>query len=663
MHDRIIAHLGIEPTMSRRLKRPSASSGVILIGGAAIAAAIVWVLAYYVSVALARYPDFDGALNLNVAKSLLAGHGYRSFYNEWVPFFPETNGPYVFPAAAAIAVFGVTPFGAQVVNLLYIVAFALLVFAVVARLSNPLVGLVAAFVALQAPGLHWFGMNGYGEIPALCLMLAACLALNVAVESGDRRFVMAGGLLLALSFLTKTVALIWCATTALAFLLADRQRWRRNLLALTPALVLPVALWELYRLQTLDGMRNYREWWRAKFVEILDRAGPQTHLQDTPGFWNKAHAHLRLLGDWLGSPSTSLTVLCLVLVAVAAVVVMLRLRGQNGRQFVFASIVTSAAIYLVWWIFLTPTQEAWLRRILNGLILLELAAILSIHYLLIDRRSVPRTGIAAALALALVAVVAHNHLLWNRPDARPQAAADRELFERVSALPADARLYGVGWYQSPVVAFVTGRAFYDFERQSAEKINGRSSDQFIVLEQVALYQPGFVANVLKRCFCEALFANGAGRIYRVKGVQDDPNLIATPVTFVSPEAALFGAGFFGEEGGMRWAGEHASMRLPASDFTALLLALYVPAGQDMTSAPGPSVLEIYRGDCLVGRRELSSGENGLLISNPCHAEVYGDTLEFRMNGHVRPEAVAPDPRPLAWLFRSMELMPIDAQKS
>ena len=106
-------------------------------------------LVFVVAVAAAAKDPFVGTWNLNVAKSLLEGNGYRNFYDEWVPFFPETNAPFVLPAAGAIALLGVSPLGTQLVNLLYLVAFAALVFLLVARLGNRVAALVAVFVVLH----------------------------------------------------------------------------------------------------------------------------------------------------------------------------------------------------------------------------------------------------------------------------------------------------------------------------------------------------------------------------------------------------------------------------------------------------------------------------------------------------------------------------------
>jgi hypothetical protein len=152
-----------------------------------------------------------------------------------------------------------------------------------------------------------------------------------------------------------------------------------------------------------------------------------------------------------------------------------------------------------------------------------------------------------------------------------------------------------------------------------------------------------------------VFANGGGRIYQIKGVRDGIGDVPT-TTVITPDSGVFGTGFFLGDSDTRWSSERAQLHLPLSDFDQLLLWLHVPASERMTTHPSPSVLEIHQGNCRLARAELAEGENQLLIENTCRGKAAGDTLEFRMNGHITPAAAAPDTRELAWLFRSMELI-------
>jgi len=53
--------------------------------------------------------SFDGAMNLEAARSLVEGHGYRRMYADHEAFSHavQTRAPYILPAAAVFAAFGV----------------------------------------------------------------------------------------------------------------------------------------------------------------------------------------------------------------------------------------------------------------------------------------------------------------------------------------------------------------------------------------------------------------------------------------------------------------------------------------------------------------------------------------------------------------------------
>jgi len=90
-------------------------------------AVLVWVLSWYVRTATVAFPDFDGALNLNVSQAVLNGEGYGSFYETFAifPIQTQTNGPLVLPAAASIALLGQQPLAYFVVTLAMSSHFAL----------------------------------------------------------------------------------------------------------------------------------------------------------------------------------------------------------------------------------------------------------------------------------------------------------------------------------------------------------------------------------------------------------------------------------------------------------------------------------------------------------------------------------------------------------
>jgi len=123
-----------------------------------------------IAVAVATQPvSFDGAMNLEVARSLAEGTGYRRMYADHLGFSHaiQTRAPYILPAAAVFAAFGVGIWQSQLVNALYLFAFSLLVFVLVRRVASWRWALLAVAVCLSIPGIEDNALNGFGEVPAL----------------------------------------------------------------------------------------------------------------------------------------------------------------------------------------------------------------------------------------------------------------------------------------------------------------------------------------------------------------------------------------------------------------------------------------------------------------------------------------------------------------
>ncbi len=113
--------------MARGVGRWVAVILVIAATALGIARLAAWTANYEVS--------FDGAMNLEVARSLAEGNGYRRLYADRSGFSHEiqSRAPYILPAAAIIKAFGVGVWQAQLANFLYVIALLVVVFVLVQR--------------------------------------------------------------------------------------------------------------------------------------------------------------------------------------------------------------------------------------------------------------------------------------------------------------------------------------------------------------------------------------------------------------------------------------------------------------------------------------------------------------------------------------------------
>lgn len=631
-----------------------------------IGALLVWVLAWYFQVALIAWPDFDGALNFNVSASVAEGRGYGSFYERWA-YFPietQTNGPLVLPTALAFALLGTQPIAFQLVNLLYVMALCLLVVLVVRRGgAGWMLALASALAVLQAPGMAAFAMFGYGEVAALCWALAAAWLLADQVERPRAPPVALAGALLGMSFLTKTVSLIWFPSVAGLFVLGLlwQHGWRvalRMTMVGAMGLVVVLAAWEMYRLATLGGPAAYRLWWVEQLLEIRKQAGVKDGYSDTYWWLEKLALHGSALAGYLRMSGLALIVAAAGAVG-AIVAAMWSSRREPVRLYLLAVCSSVAALYLYWWLLITPTEMMWLRRIMLGLVFVQLALALaaSAFWNLGGKRYALLGGVVFAL-MAWIAWA--GQLVHDRPDRGPSARAEAELAGAVNDLPEDALTFGSGWWQAPVIALLTGRRMYNEEAWDQERLNAAGVPAYLVLDHYALNLGAALRNRLAwRCDCEPAFVGSAGRIFRIHALNLPGEGQSFGILHHGADAAVFGLGFSsGDEGGFRWAEDEAILELaelPAA--SAFVLDLTVPSGNALGLGRGERVrFELAFEGCPSETHLLEPGPQALLFPPSCSEN--STTLSIKASHRIRPERLGADQRRLAWIFRGLELHPV-----
>jgi hypothetical protein len=631
-----------------------------------VAALAAWVLAWYVQVALIAPPDFDGALNFNVSASVAAGDGYGSFYERFAlfPIETQTNGPLVLPAAASIALFGLTPIGLQLVNLLYVIALFLLVVTLQRRAVDApgwLWPILVASLVLQVPGMSQFAMFGYGEVAAAAWALSAVVALSGQLTADRPRLLLFGGVLLGMSFLTKTVSLIWFPSIAGAFCLLVWSK--RGFLPAVRAgvwicagILIPLFAWELYRAVSLGSLTDYGAWWEEQFNEIRKQAGVRDHYADTPTWQAKLALHSAALAGFLRVDVSTLAALATAWSAVVAFAAF-RLRERIVPLYLLSVLASVALIYFYWWLLITPTEMMWLRRVMLGLAFAMLA--LGVAVASLWQYGVPGRA-AAGLGLLLVFVlVAPGQLVWERPDPAPSAREDFLFADAVKALPEDALVFGSGWWQAPVTALLSGRKVYNEEAWTPQQLVDAGASAYLVLDRSAVVLGSHLHKRLGwRCDCEPVHLGSGGRIYRIRALfESEAGSSATTRRF-GPDSDVFVAGFSSsDDGGFRWAEKDAQLRLPEPvRAERWVLSVLVPSGGYLDTPDGSGLnLQLDFGACGTQSLALNAGENVRLLTLECQTPVA--EIALRASDHLDPDRIRPDTRRLAYLFRSIEVFP------
>lgn len=493
-----------------------------------LAIVAAWLFLLLIAAAATQPLLFDGAMNLEVARSLSEGKGPRRLYDFGTLFAPEvqTKEPYIFVGALVFKLFGVGHFQAHLPNLVYLAALCGVVLVGIRRATGTTASLLVIVLILSLPFMYQYGLNGYGEIPTFTFGLAALLAISSRrlVGNGLSRRCCIAGILAGLAIATKFVGVILAGAVGLVILVRiateSRERLRNafyGVCAFVGGMMIPLLFVEAWRLAWL-GFDAYGEWWNYQLSQIVYQAGASAATSgESSDFASKVTTHFRILASEL-KRSTSATAMVLVAPVVAALV-MLR-SPASAERWIVAGLLTVAVAYLLWWLAITPTEKAWLRRIYIGLTCLAAISGVAVANSLRALRKKEPTIRSFAHAAAVVVIFATYFPFLKTAVGTPlsferQPAVDRvlEASRLVSKLDADAMVFGYGWYSAPNVALFSGRGFVDLTDWPIGLLQDKEA--YLVADR-ATFVVGMLDRVLERYpHREMLPINQVAQVYAI----------------------------------------------------------------------------------------------------------------------------------------------------
>ncbi|MEM5364807.1 hypothetical protein V4C53_02035 [Paraburkholderia azotifigens] len=623
----------------------------------AFAAVIGWTLVGFWHYAIIAPPSFDGAMNLRTAASFLRGEGYGFYYDRFFPFPAQTDGPFILPTALAFWIGGITPFTGQLVNLLYIAAFIVLAVALLRRVHVPLwLALFTTMACVSTPGFVENSMNGYGEVPMLTWFFGGLLVLL----SGRGGFSVSParlfwtGFLFGTAYLTKVVALV-CVGPALLVLFCvivsqPGRLWR--LFTLGAGLIFPVICWEIFRLVEIGTVRGYLSWWRFQLGQVRAQSGARSN---EPGerLLSKGAHHLAMLSDMTG---VSVMLLGLAIVVPIVLGLALAFDRQRSPALRLALFMLSGVtgLYFLWWIFISPTAMTWLRRIIDGLLLLQCLTAVALAAIWArpagrSELSPSKGGLSSRLMLVAFVPVLIGQLTLIRNGqtfTRPPQVADYQLdtyrlADVVRKLPADATIFGAGWWQAPAVALFSGRNFSNFEHWRASRIDAVGDKYFIAdMYTIGISRPT-IDKVLDLAQHQQLVKMQGGELYKLGAVK--PYLPFAPedsdVTRLSSGFDLSSGdyparrGFFPrEEDRLAWAGLDAAVMLKRDAQTALDMRVEVPPDLRSQQNGHDAILHVTSPGCVDASVDLvPGGTQSIHVPLTCAAWPEARPLEVRLS--------------------------------
>lgn len=617
-----------------------------------LVAGVVVYLGRLIWLAWTQIPSFDGSMNLQVSVSLLETGKYATIYNGGTVFDGriQTGAPVLFLIAAVFRIFGTGSFQALMVNVFYIM---LMVF-FLAKISKKIHAGEEAmlfFIALTVMTLHYFelAMGIYGEIPTLALFVGTVCFLMLAEDVHKDNYFFVSGILFSLACLTKTVILIAVPALAIVFLskwLLEKRAGIKSLVLWTVGALVPILVFEIYKFYQL-GADAYVSFWTSQSNNILKQAGVKTGYTDTPNLFEKLMIHMQAFSDYF---SVAVWIIWLVLILNF---VWFAVKVAKKRKLEYVDVLELVAyFYFGWWLLITPTEKAWGRRILIGLILLEWLTSVKVFWMiqkikLSAWKKYALNGALACLAVVYIAVGKHQQDEVDKTACLELAAVVQEKAEEENAL-----ICGSGWWQAAAISFYSGIPFYDLEQLDMSKV---TVPVYFVADMDWVRNSGMRLEDLPYSVEEVFQTYKRGmKLYRVTGriefkVEEKQSVAARVFPALDEADMVRNVYPYDPEAGGSWVQQNAAVLLAREEEdTVYEISLLIPL--EAEEAP---YVEIYIDDTLVYRNDRMT-DKGFV----CQVEVpeqyrEQDYLEFLFKTNIKVQAEG-DGRNLAMVLRKIE---------
>lgn len=471
--------------------------------------------------------DFDAGMNFMVSKYLALNGDYATYYNDYVLFdhSVQTGGVVLYLTVILNKLLGIHTINMQIVTTFFLCLLIFVFYLFLKSQINEYSSLVIiSFIALS-PYVIRTSVVGYGEIPMGLLMVIAILIFEKSLKKRSYVDFFCVGVLLGLGYLTKTVFLIIIPTITFgAFFdyVYSKEKRSRYYLVLIGGIVLPIVLFEIYKYYSL-GVNDYINWWRVEFDAILGQSGltDKFRSDDEGKILQKIYKHCLIYSKYFNMSILSVAMLYIA-PGIYYIFISIKYKRILLREYMLYALALS---YLGWWCILSPTTKLFPRRVLMGHILILLIFGLTftrfLNCIIKNHQALSQskwTGIIVALTISLFMIIngiSNLKLLIDDILFHKNIADSTEsIVNEVSKLPADAKLFGKGWLQAPVIGCMADRIIYDIDKINNDEID----DNSYYIYDISNYwlSPDSLSHIfdVKECYT-LIFESGNQKIYKL----------------------------------------------------------------------------------------------------------------------------------------------------
>lgn len=435
-------------------------------------------------------PSFDGAMNLQVPKEFLKSGKYKTTYDGGILFDGkiQTKIPVLLPICILWKIFGIHYELAVLVNILYLFLLLYAVFEICRELDIGRNAIVCLLIFMfLTPYLDEFAFGVYGEIPTMALMMMSILMLIKSEKIIDDKMQMQkviwSGFFYSFACLNKTVIFIALPSFLFVFaikIIRDKFIHYKVFFVWLTAYVIPFCFEEIFHFFQM-GKDAYLYGWKNELLDIVQQAGVADKYEDTANiiekFWKHIGIFCRDFHFKLGS-----VVFCLLLLSIFLVwLYYFFIIKEHGFENIILLVMCS---YFGWWILISTTSMAWPRRILIGVLLLEIVICEYINKLFQNVQIKMVSNLFFAVFVFVYVAVMFEKIDHFDKASKEQVVRLAETIKEINK-DSEATFYGFGWWQAPVLSFFSDVDFYDFYR--VEKV---PENAYLLVDEYAVHLAG-----------------------------------------------------------------------------------------------------------------------------------------------------------------------------
>lgn len=554
-------------------------------------------------------PSFDGGLNLQIPYNLLVNGTYSTMYDGGVMFDEhiQTGAPVLIPVYFIYLIFGVGATQSLVINGLYLFVTYIIIYKIGVELKIEkwlLLMLEAAICITPYVSASEYGIGAYGEVPTLFWFLMSIYMFQQGEKSEKKRYFFFGGLCYGLAFLTKIVILIAVPAIVLALL----SKWKiekkitfQHCLLWVGGCIVPILAFEVYKITQL-GLIQYIDIQKQVIYAVMQQSGVVSDYSDTVGIIDKFIYHIQTFCSQF-----RINILILLIILCVNLVYLIYRVIKNRKLEYRDTIILVAFSYFGWWLLITPTEKAWARRILIGVLLMEFVTVFVID-MLYKKYFNKYFKLLIIGIIIMLSIIAGQKIVKISDEEKQDTLEAVEFIKKYKEQNPETVICGGDWWSAPVMQVLTGIPFSDINNVDD------GYENLIFVEDKYAHQLADMDTLLEAYEYETIYSNERTPIYiyiitnknPYKPFTEDEKSGVEESRYVYNEDYEYirGVNAYEETSGLRWASRNVGLLLKDSEEPRYLYFKYEISNFDLM-LESDCEMKIYINENIVYEEEIN----------------------------------------------------------